>query len=121
MQIERRNHPRRLIAADSVFVVDHCSEKVGTLIDLSVGGMQLSYLPEKFTCNQWTLIDIMADEQNQCLITGLACEIVYDVASLMENGRFSGMDVRVCGVCFNRLTVVQKNSLDQLLARVASA
>ena len=116
MEIERRKHPRCRLADEDVFVLDQCSDKVATLIDLSIGGMKLSYSPEKFACNQWASIDIYAGKQNRLLIAGLTCEIVYDAPSLMENGSFRGIDVRTCGVRFNELTEFQKDNLSLVMA-----
>ena len=116
MSTERRNQPRRLMAGKDVFVLDQCSGKVGVLRDLSVSGMQLSYPPDISTCNQWTLNDIFTTARKQALLSGLACKMVYDVASLIENGKFSGTDVRLCGVCFNRLTDAQKVTLNKMVA-----
>jgi len=116
MKTERRKHPRRLMTGKDVFVLDQCSGKVGMLRDLSTSGMQLSYPPDKSTCNQWTLTDIFTTERKQALLSGLACKMVYDVASLIENGKFSGTDVRLCGVRFNGLTDAQKETLNKMIA-----
>jgi len=121
MKPERRNTPRCLMAGKDMFVLDHCSGKVATLSDLSAGGMQLSYRPDKSTCNQWTFIDIFTGYRNQILLSGLTCKMVYDVASLIENGKFSGLDVRLCGVRFNRLTGAQQEDLRKLLENVTTA
>lgn len=121
MKTERRNHPRCLMVGKDVFVMDHCSGKVATLRDLSVSGLQLSYPPDQSTCNQWSVIDIFTGERRQTMISGLTCKMVYDVASLAENDRFSGSDVRLCGVCFNGLTDGQKDNLSKLLSESATA
>ncbi|MFO7716079.1 PilZ domain-containing protein [Desulfosarcina sp.] len=121
MKIERRKHPRHLMAGKDVFVMDQCSGKVAMLRDLSTSGMQLSYPPDQSTCNQWTLIDIFAGEQAQILLSGLTCKMVYDVASLLEDGSFTGTDVRLCGVRFNGLKRVQKENLDKLMEGAAAS
>ena len=120
MKTERRNYPRRPMAGKDVFVMDQCSGKGATLRDLSKSGMQLSYPPDQSTCNQWTLTDIFTTERKQMLLSGLAGEMVYDVASLIEDGKFSGTDVRLCGVRFNGLTDAQKKVLNQMLADAAA-
>ena len=91
------------------------------LRDLSAGGMQMSYPPDKSTCNQWTLIDIFTGERNQVLLSNLTCKMVYDVASLTENDKFSGTDVRLCGVRFNGLTDAQKENLNKILENATTA
>ena len=104
-----------------VYALDSCSGKVAKLSDLGAGGMQLSYLPDKSTCNQWTFIDIFIGEPNQVLLSGLACKMVYDVVGLMENGNFSGMDVRLCGIRYNGLTDTQKEKLSNIIENVVTA
>lgn len=121
MKPERRKIPRRLMAGEDMFALDHCSGKVATLSDLSAGGMQVSYRPDKSTCNQWTLVDIFTGERNQILLSSLTCKMVYDVASLIENSKFSGVDVRLCGVRFNRLTDAQKENLSNILENATTA
>ncbi len=91
------------------------------LRDLSAGGMRLSYSPGKTSCEQWTSTDIFTGEHNRILIADLVCEVVHDIASLMENGSFSGTDVRVCGVRFKKLTDAQKENLEKLFIGAATA
>lgn len=121
MNNERRNNPRCLMVGKDVFVMDHCSGKVAMLRDLSAGGLQLSYPPDQSACNQWTLIDIFTGQQRQIVISGLTCQMVYDVAILAENDKFSGTDVRLCGVCFNELTDAQKENLSKILENATTA
>jgi c-di-GMP-binding flagellar brake protein YcgR len=121
VKTERRKHPRRLIPGKKMIVLDRCSEKVATLRDLSAGGMQLGYSPESAICHQWTFIDIFTEEGGRILIADLSCKTVYDIASLAENDRYRGTDVRTCGVRFERLTADQKVRLNQLLNGTATA
>lgn len=112
---ERRSETRRRIRAKTIFVMDRCSEKIATLIDLSFGGMQMRYSPENRICHQWSRIDVVAGEHDQPLIANLACRIVYDVESLMENESFRGAAVRSCGVCFEKISNEQRTSLNKLI------
>ena len=121
MKRERRKHPRHRLAGNTFFVLEQCSAKLAMLSDLSAGGMQLSYSPDEGIGHQWTSVDIFNGGRGQILISGLVCKTVYDVPSLMENGSFSGTDIRICGIRFDSLTDTQKQSLDILLASVASA
>jgi hypothetical protein len=115
MKIERRKYYRHTLRNNEVFILDPHAKKVAMLKDVSMGGMQLRYLPDAFTNDQCALIDIVSGEKNKILISGLSCNMVYDFADLMENGSFSGMDVRRCGVRFNRLTDTQKDRLGQIM------
>ena len=95
--------------------MDRHTEMIAMLKDISFGGMQLRYLPGAFADGQCALFDLVSDENNPVLISCLSCNKVYDFADLMENGSFSGKDVRCCGVRFNRLTDVQKDRLHQIM------
>ena len=83
-------------------------------MDLGSGGMRLKYFPDISTCTQWISTDIFTGEPNRVLIRDLGGKMVYDIADLMENGSFSGSDVRICGVRFERLTDAQKDDLEKL-------
>ena len=121
MKRQRRKYPRQRLAGNTFFVLDQCSTKLAMLSDLGAGGMQLSYSPGEAIGHQWTSVNIVTRARPQVLISGLVCKTIYDVASLMENGSFSGADIRICGIRFDSLTYAQKQSLDMLLASVASA
>ncbi len=117
MKRERRKDPRRRLAGNIVYVLDKNSAKLATLNDFSAGGLQLSYIPTSQAIDdQWTLVDICAGAQPPMCISGVVFETVYDITSLMENGTFSGMDVRICGVRFDSLTEAQRKRLEMLLA-----
>ena len=115
MKIERRKYPRYPLKNNEVFILDRHTEMIAMLKDISFGGMQLRYLPGAFADGQCALFDLVSDENNPVLISCLSCNKVYDFADLMENGSFSGKDVRCCGVRFNRLTDVQKDRLHQIM------
>lgn len=121
MKTERRKHPRHLIAGSRMIALDRCSEKVATIRDLGTGGMQLGYLPESTICHPWAFIDIFTEQGGRILIADLSCKTVYDIASLTENSSYRGTDVRICGVRFGRMTVGQKERLEQLLESAVSA
>lgn len=121
MEKERRKHPRLRLAEETVFVIDPCSGKVARLSDLSGGGMQMRYAPREFSCHGWTRVNLFTTGRNPLLISALDCKAIYDIAGLMENGSYSGMDVRFCGFCFDRLTDSQKAGLEKLLESVATA
>ncbi len=116
MKRERRKCPRRRLAGNIVYVLDKNSAKQATLSDFSAGGLRLSYLPGEAIDHQWTLVDICSGAQPHTCVSGVVCETVYDITSLMENGTFSGMDMRVSGVRFDNLTEAQRKRLEMLLA-----
>ncbi len=116
MKRERRKFPRRRLAGNMVYVLDKNSAKLATLNDFSAGGLQLRYFPDRAIDHQWTLVDICTGAQPPTCVSGVVCETVYDITSLMENGTFSGMDMRVSGVRFDKLTEAQRKRLEMLLA-----
>ena len=115
MKIERRKYPRYPLKNNEVFILDRHAEMIAVLKDISFGGMQLKYLPDAFADDQCALFDLVSDEKNPVQISCISCNKVYDFADLMENGSFSGKDVRCCGVSFNKLTDVQKYRLHQIM------
>ena len=115
MKIERRKYPRYPLKNNEVFILDRHAEMIAVLKDISFGGMQLRSLPDAFSDDQCALFDLVSDEKNPVQISCISCNKVYDFADLMENGSFSGKDVRCCGVRFNKLTDVQKDRLHQIM------
>ena len=115
MKIERRKYPRYPVKNNEVFILDRHAEMIAVLKDISFGGMQLRSLPDAFSDDQCAMFDIVSDEKNSVLISCISCNKIYDFADLMENGSFSGKDVRCCGVRFNGLTDVQKDRLHQIM------
>ena len=115
MKTERRKYPRYPLKNNEVFILDHHSEMIAELKDISFGGMQLRYLPGAFADDQCALFDLVIGENNSVLISCLSCDKIYDFADLMENGSFSGKAVRCCGLRFNGLTDAQKDRLRQIV------
>lgn len=75
----------------------------------------MQYISELDRSDQWTQINIISGECDPILMADVCCEVMYDIKDLMENGSFSGMDVRLCGLCFGELTQDQKKALHRLL------
>ena len=121
MKAERRKTRRHRLEDEIFHVMDRCSEKIATVRDMSTKGMQIRYSPEGRVCHQWSLVDIVAADRNQVIIPDLACRPVYDIASLLEDGSFSGAYVRTCGVCFERLDDNQRLRLARLFESIAPA
>ena len=115
MKIERRKYPRYPMKNNEIFILDRDAEMIAELKNISFGGMQLRYLPDAFADDQCELFDLVSGDNSPVLISCLSCHKVYDIADLMENGCFSGKDVRCCGLCFNRLTDVQKDRLHHIM------
>ena len=115
MKTERRKYPRYPLKNREVFILNRHAEMIAMLKDISLGGMQLRYLPGAFTDGECALFDLVSDKNSPVLISCLSCSKVYDLADLMEYGSLSGKDVRCCGLRFNRLTDVQKARLHQIM------
>ena len=101
--------------------MDRDAQMIAELKDISFGGMQVAYLTDSFVDDQCVLFDLVSDKNTTVLISCLSCDKVYDIADLMENGSFSGKDVRCCGLRFNGLTDDQKKRLHQIIKGRTSA
>lgn len=120
MLSERRQNIRYAVTDGDLVVTDVDSDKVAIARDISAGGMQIQYMPERGGAAQWRLLSFLAGNYNRMVMSDIRCRVVYDIPALMENGTFSGLNVRLSGLAFTHLTVMQKALLHQLLARNAA-
>lgn len=114
---ERRKGSRIPISDEQIVVMGHHSNTVGVLRDIGKGGLKIEYMSDMAASDQWTLIDILANRRDQALLAAVSCKIVYDIKDMSSYRTFTGVDVRLCGVCFCELTAVQLESLHKLLDR----
>jgi hypothetical protein len=112
---ERRKGSRVPIFDEQIVVMGHHSNTVGVLRDIGEGGLKIEYMSDMASSDQWTLIDILANRRDQVLLAAVPSKIVYDIKDMSSYRTFTGVDVRLCGVCFYELTPVQFESLHKLL------
>jgi hypothetical protein len=117
MQVERRQEMRVVMPDEEIVVMGPHSNSIGVLKDISMAGMKFEYISEKPASDQWERVDILANRQDHVLVPSVPCTIAYDLKGMASNRSFTGLCVRVCGVCFGTLTAAQAENLQNLLAR----
>ena len=115
MHIERRKGSRIPISGEQFVVMGHHSNTVGVLRDIGEGGLKIEYISDMASSDQWSLIDILANRRDQVLLAAVPCQIVYDIKDMASHRTFTGVDVRLCGVCFCELIQVQLENLHKFL------
>ena len=116
MKVDRRRAERLVLPDEKVVVMGLHSNSVGVIRDISLGGMKFEYVSQTPVTEQWEMVDILANRQDQVLLASVPCKIAYDIKDLASNRSFTGACVRICGVCFRVLTQAQTAKLRKLLA-----
>lgn len=120
MNKERRSSQRFQVNGEELFVMDHAANKIATVRNLSLSGLQMRYTTQTPACHKWAVVDIVSANQRQVIVPALSCRPAYDIASLMEDGKFSrGAFTRTCGVQFERMDRQQKSQIKQLFDSIA--
>ena len=91
------------------------SNSVGVLKDIGRSGLRIEYLSQRAAADQWKMIDILSNRKDRVLMASVPCQVVYDIKDMASNRSFTGLDVRLCGVCFGQLTAGQRECLCRLL------
>lgn len=115
-ELKEQRKQKRLLPNGLAFVV---SERflygVGTLLDISGGGVAFQYTCE--SGDNWDLLkgsiklDLYKSEPYRNVV-GIDCSIVYDTAVPWRIGFFGNYQVRRCGVQFGELSRTQSSELD---------
>jgi len=85
------------------------------LIDISLGGMSVHYIPVGLSLPDSTVCDLIAPGQESVLPRALACRAVYDIAELSEDRSFKGSEMRRRGFRFLSLEEEQKHEVEVLI------
>lgn len=113
MDTERREFTRYVMKEDEIQVFSLDPKISGRLNDISSGGLSFQYTPIKEKKLETNSINILTKVHifEKLNLLGIACQIIYDIASLEEGGSFTGAERRQCGIKFLGL---EENQLDQL-------
>jgi hypothetical protein len=87
------------------------------LIDISLGGMSVHYIPAGPDLPDSTVCDLIAAGEESKLPRALACRTVYDIAELAEGRSFRGSATRRRGFLFSRLKEDQEHEVELLISR----
>jgi hypothetical protein len=88
---------------------------VGTLKNISRGGLAYQYTPANGEDIEAEIVDILGRGPDPFYLSGLACRTIYDISQLAEGKTFTGAKIRVRGLEYIVLTEKQKQKLDLLL------
>ena len=115
MNFNRRKHIRYTTTGSEIVARNAFSNDEAAVQDISLSGIRLQYMSEDDRSKQWREVNIYSGECNPTLMANVCCEVAYDIKGLMEYGKFSGLNVRLCGLCFGELTQDQTAALQSLL------
>ena len=110
---ERRRHKRFLVPTGTLAVFGRAHPIVGSLIDISMGGLAFRYITDEELPKEASEIDILLADGLSHLY-GLPCETVYDMETV--NGkRLTVMTERRRGLKFGKLSPNQKLHLEYFI------
>ena len=113
MNKEKRVHERRIPTGYAYAALGHDYERVGKLIDLSLGGLAFEYLSDEDHNGAYSQIDIFKVGEVFNL-HNLPCKIVYDIPIFQacdSTALSKHIQNRRCGIEFNNIS---KESNEQL-------
>ena len=106
---EQRQH-KRFQAKDGAFAMSKVSvNKLGQIVDISLGGLAFNYIAWAETSNGIFEIDILFAERFFYL-QNLSCRVVLDSDITLRNP-FSSIRMRRLSVEFEKLTLTQRSEL----------
>lgn len=110
---ERRRHKRFLVPDGTLAVFGRSRTIVGSLIDISMGGLAFRYVTDEELPRDASEIDILLAEGLSHLY-GLPCETVYDIETANRT-RLAIMTERRRGLKFGELSPNQKLHLEYFI------
>jgi hypothetical protein len=114
---DRRSHRRHQVQALGVTVMFRGCDAPAGLIDISLGGMAVLYIPAGPGLPDAVVCDLIAVGSESALARALVCRTVYDIAELTEGRSFRGSATRRRGFRFSRLKEEQKHEVEHLISR----
>ena len=114
---DRRSHRRHQVQALGVTVMFRGCDAPAGLVDISLGGMAVNYIPAGPGWPDSTVCDLVMASAESALPRALACRTVYDIAELAEGRSFRGSATRRRGFLFSRLKKEQKQEVELFIKR----
>ena len=112
--VEKRKYNRFKTREDIYVAVVNDSTKVGQIMNISPGGLAISYIGESAQIVDWHKMDIFLG-RNRFYLKEIPFKIISDF-SIKNKNPFSTVFMRQCSGQFGRLTQEQKSQLDHLIA-----
>ncbi|MBU0728679.1 MAG: PilZ domain-containing protein [Proteobacteria bacterium] len=111
---ERRKHIRFKLKEGVMATVRYNEGVVGTIIDISLGGLALQYinLGKELTISQGQKV-YLCDKKNRLI--AITCDIVWDKAIEGHYSAFKVVEVRQSGVHFHEVEANQVLNLDNFI------
>ena len=113
MKHERRKFARYIIRADELKVFSNDLKIVGSVRDLSKGGLAFQYTP--ITGRKAETKDINIVAKDRVFLVYVDCRTIYDLPVPEQGAGFKGAERRQRGIKFLRLTESRQNQLHLLL------
>jgi hypothetical protein len=103
MEIERRQFPRFSVAENTFAALRPHFNKLGTIKDISRGGLAFEYIALEARGGDESAIDIFLTG-NGFYLSRIPCKVVYDTQMVKEEGAFQHLiEMRRCGIQFGEL------------------
>jgi len=118
---ERRHSQRCRPRADLFIALKSCNDIIGKICDIGRNGVSFEYstfgLDERTTISGTGSIKVVIfnGEPTPSTLQALRWKMVYDIA--IKRPSFSGIETRRCGLRFDRLSPLQTEQLEGILAR----
>jgi hypothetical protein len=121
METERRQFERFSAAGDAFAALRPHFNKLGSIKDISRGGLAFEYIALTTRGGDEMAIDIFLTG-NGFYLARVPCKVVYDTQVNKDGGDFQYLiDVRRCGVQFGDLTTDAADQLAYFIANYATA
>jgi hypothetical protein len=115
---ERRKYQRYLPGDFAFAVCESPLYCIGTLLDISAGGISFQYAHE--STERWDslkgsiMLDLIKSKPSR-IVTRVECKVVYDTVVPWKIGVFRHYHLRRCGVQFGELSQDQFSVLDHFI------
>jgi hypothetical protein len=100
LEAERRQHPRYGVRDEGIEIFSRHTRIHGKLENISKTGLAFSYIPVWSEAAESDTIDVMATGPARFYLSGLDCQVVYEIGTLAEDRSYTGAEARLCGMEF---------------------
>jgi hypothetical protein len=118
--IENRKFPRFSPPDQSYAAQSPDLSNLGTIKDISEGGLSVEYVLMDPKTEAWDLIDIL-NPQNNFRLSNLSCQVIWDRPVNEAGSAVIGLRSRLCGLRLKDLTIDQHTRLKYFLSDLAQS